>query len=139
LPDPYVLLLYRRVLTGPSPLLAQISFDVAVLERYLGRPGVTLKRSDSMGRLQKQGGWSLDFGIASPGGAIPLRGSPGPGGLGIEGPTVHLSLGDLLERLPPEEREHWVEHVAAPPLSQTYLKARLSPGACIDDGEVRDW
>jgi len=121
LPDPYVLLLYRRVLTGPSPLLAQISFDVAVLERYLGRPGVTLKRSDSMGRLQKQGGWSLDFGIAP------------------DGTAIHLSLGDLLERLPPEEREHWVEHVAAPPLSQTYLKARLSPGACIDDGEVRDW
>ncbi|MBI3952925.1 MAG: hypothetical protein HY330_00250 [Chloroflexi bacterium] len=114
-----VVLLYRRVLSGPSPLLAPVFLNAAVLERYRGRPGFSLVRTDTIGRLKREGAWSLDFGL-----------SPQEG-------VIHLSLGDLASRLPQEEREHWVEHIVAPPLSQNFTRVQLSPGLCIEDGEVR--
>ena len=74
-----------------------------------------------MGRIKREGGWTLDFGIAD------------------EDQTVHACLGDILGVLPESELEHWAEHVVTMPLSQNFLKMRLSPNSCIDDGEIRDW
>ena len=114
-------LLYRRVVSGQSPLLAPVFLNSAVLEKYRGRPGFSLMRSNTIGRLKREGSWSLDLGISPQNGII------------------HLSLGDLINRLPPEERDHWVSHIVTPPLSDSMTKAYLSPGGCIEDGDVRPW
>jgi hypothetical protein len=120
-PDPYVLIAARRLLVQGDSSWAQITFEVAVLERYRGRQGFNIIRTDTVGRVRKEGGWSLDFGI------------------GPRDASIHVSLGDLLSILPEEEREHWTQHVRQPEASHYYLQARLHPGSCIDDGEVRQW
>lgn len=117
---PYLMLLYRRAFTQQEPALVQVSFDLAVLDRYRGAPNYSLIRTNTAGRLSREGGWAIDVGIA-------------------EGErTIHASLHDLLFALPEEEREHWAQHVVALPMSRHFLQMRLAPG-CIDDGEVRDW
>jgi hypothetical protein len=118
---PYLRLLYRRALASQDPLPAQVSFDAAVLEKYRGQPGYSLIRSNTVGRVKREGGWSIDVGI------------------GEEGRTVHAALGDLMHNLPEPEREHWAQHAVALPMSQMYLQMRLSPGSCFDDGEIRLW
>lgn len=119
--DPSLLVLYRRALLAGEHDLVQISFDATVLDRYRGRPGFSIVRTDSAGRLKKEGAFAIDFGIA-PGDEL-----------------VHVCLGDLLSSLPEGEREHWVGYVATPPLSRVFLQMRLHPGSCIEDGEVRAW
>lgn len=119
-PNPYLIQIYRRVLQGQDPALLQISFDAAVIEKYRGAAGFSLDRTDTVGRIKREGGWALDVGIAD------------------KERTVHASFQDLLG-LPESERDHWAQHVVALPLSRTFLQMRLQPGACIDDGEVRDW
>ena len=119
--NPYLMQLYRRAFRTQDPALVQVSFDAAVIDKYRGIPGFELIRTDTVGRVKRQGGWAIDVGIAG------------------EGRTVHASLHDLLQALPEEEREHWAQHVVAPPLSEHFLQMRLAAGACIDDGEVRDW
>jgi hypothetical protein len=118
-PDPFLLLSYRRALTSGDAALLPVSFDAAVVDKYRGAPGYELIRTNTAGRIKRQGGWTLDVGIA-------------------EG-TVHATFGDLLLALPAEEREHWLQHVVALPMSRTFLQMRLSPAPCIDDGEVRPW
>jgi hypothetical protein len=101
--------------------LLQLSFNATVLDKYRGAPGFELIRTDTVGRISRQGGWTLDVGI-----------SPDEG-------YVHASLRDVLTGLPEEEREHWAPHLVTLPLSRTFLQMRLSPGSCIGDGDVRDW
>ena len=120
-PNPYLPLVYRRAFQQQDPALVQVSFDIAVLDKYRGVPAFSLIRSDTVGRVKREGGWSLDVGI------------------GNEGRTVHAALGDLLHKLPEPEREHWAQHVVSLPLSQHFLQMRLAAGACIDDGEARPW
>lgn len=120
-PNPYLSLVYRRAFQQQDPALVQISFDIAVLDKYRGAPGVSLIRTDTVGRIKREGGWSIDVGI------------------GEEGRTIHASLFDLMNALPVEERDHWALHTVALPLSERFLQMRLSPGSCIDDGEVRSW
>ena len=117
----YLRLLYRRAFAAQDPASAQVSFDAAVLKKYRGQSGFSLIRSATVGRVKREGGWSLDVGI------------------GDEGRTVHAALGDLIHKLPEPEREHWAQHAVAPPMSRMYLQMRLSPGSCFDDGEVRPW
>ena len=117
----YLRLLYQRVLATQDPASAQVSFDAAVLNKYRGQSGFSLIRSATVGRVKREGGWSLDVGI------------------GDEGRTVHAALGDLIHKLPEPEREHWAQHAVALPMSRMYLQMRLSPGSCFDDGEVRAW
>lgn len=120
-PNPYLLTIARRAFTSQDPSLLQISFDSTVLDRYRGAAGFELIRSNTVGRITKQGGWTLDVGIA-------------------EGEdTVHACLHDMLNALPENEREHWAQHIVSLPLSRTFLQMRLSPGSCIEDGEVRAW
>jgi hypothetical protein len=117
----YLRLLYRRAFASQDLLPAQVSFDAAVLEKYRGQAGYSLIRSNTVGRVKREGGWSIDVGI------------------GAEGSTVHAALGDVIHNLPEPEREHWAQHAVALPMSQMYLQMRLSPGSCFDDGEVRPW
>jgi hypothetical protein len=118
--NPYLALAYRRALTTQNPALVQVSFDSAVLEKYRA-PGYSLIRTNTVGRVTRQGGWTLDLGI------------------GEEGRTVHACVGDLLNNLPDAEREHWAQHVVSLPLSANFLAMRLQPNSCFDDGEVRPW
>jgi hypothetical protein len=117
----YLRLLYRRAFAAQDPASAQVSFDAAVLEKYRGQAGYSLIRSDTVGRLKREGGWSIDLGI------------------GGEGRTVHACLVDLMNALPEQERDHWAQHVVSLPLSERFLQMRVSPGSCFDDGEVRPW
>jgi hypothetical protein len=118
-PNPFLLLIARRAFASGDPALLQVSFDAAVLDKYRGAPGYELIRTDTVGRVKRAGGWTIDLGIA--------------------GGTVHACLQDLLHALPEEEREHWAQHVTALPMSRHFLQMRLTPSACIDDGEVRPW
>ena len=109
-----------RVLGGDLGA-AQVWFDQHVLDRYRGRPGWRVMRTNTVGRVRSPDGWSLDFGIAD----------------GDE--IVHTGLADLNQRLPAAERQHWAQHLVTPAVSRTFLTMRLAPGSCIDDGDLRDF
>jgi hypothetical protein len=110
----------RRALTAGDASLLHLHFDVAVLQRYRESSGFSIIRTDSAGRLRKEGGWAMDFGIAP------------------EEDSIHAQAGDLM-RLPEPERDHWAAFALTLPASRTFLSMRLAPGACYDDGEVRSW
>jgi hypothetical protein len=116
----YLRLVYRRALQRDDPSLIQIAFDAAVLDKYRGTEAFSIIRTDTVGRLKKQGGWTLDFGIA-PGDA-----------------AVHASWEALSNNLPESERDHWADH-ATGDVSEMFVKMQLAPAACHDDGEVRPW
>ncbi len=107
----------KKVLVQPD--LAQISFQVAVLEAYLNKAGVSVKRTETVGRV-KTATWSLDFGIAP------------------DEATIHVTLAHLLQKLPESERPHWLQHADQSRFSENFLKMQGSH-ACIDDGGLRDW
>lgn len=112
--------LLRRLLGRGETADLPVHFEASVLDRYRGAPGHSLIRTNTVGRLRKEGGWSIDLGI-----------SP-------DERLVHAFAADLL-RLPAEEREHWAAFAASLPASAMFLQMRLSPGSCHDDGEVRKW
>jgi hypothetical protein len=102
--------------------LLQVGFEQGVLDRYRGNAAFQVMRTDTVGRVRKQGGWSLDFGIA-PGDEV-----------------IHASWGALVTALPEDERAHWSGHTS--PLvgvSEMFLRMLLSPSSCFDDGELRSW
>jgi hypothetical protein len=110
----------RRALAGGDPDLLQLHFAAAVLDRYRESERYSVIRTDTVGRVRQQGGWSLDFGIAP------------------EEDAIHAAWSDL-QRLPEAEREHWAGHATLPPSSRMFLSMRLAPGSCFDDGDVRAW
>jgi hypothetical protein len=110
----------RRALAKADPAHLQVHFAVAVLNRYREGPGFSLIRTNTVGRLKKEGAWALDFGIEP------------------DETLIHAAFADLL-RLPESEREHWAFHAAILPASKMFLQMRLAPSACFDDGEVRPW
>ncbi len=118
--DVQAVALYLRVLGGDLGA-AHLWFDEHVLDRYRSQAGWRVMRTNTVGRLRSPEGWSLDFGIA------------GDDGL------LHTSARELSERLPAPERQHWAQHVVVPATSRNFLTMRLAAGACIDDGELRDW
>ena len=113
---------YKKVLKQPE--LAQVAFQVQVLEKYLESAGVpgsgaSVKRTNTVGRV-KTSSWSLDFGI-----------SP-------DEKSVHVTLRDLISKLPEAETAHWLDHVVSANFSENFLKMQGSH-ACIDDGGFRNW
>jgi hypothetical protein len=110
----------RRALASREPQKLQLHFQADVLDRYRELPGFSIVRTNTVGRVKKEGGWSLDFGIAG------------------EDALVHVSVGDLLA-LPEAECEHWSQYASALPSSKMFLQMRLSPASCFDDGELRKW
>ena len=117
----YPKVLYRRALAGRDPALLQLAFDAAVLDRYRDDAAFSVIRTNTAGRVKKQGGWSVDFGI------------------GEGETTVHASWTQVANNLPDGEREHWAAHAAGGALSENFLRMQLSPGSCFDDGDVRAW
>ena len=106
----------KKVLNAPE--LAQIAFDVAVLDAYLEKSDARVARTRTVGRV-KAATWSVDFGIAP------------------DEKTIHVTLGQLM-RMPERERETWLRHVSDDRFSENYLKMQGSH-ACIDDGNLRGW
>ena len=118
----FLKLVYRRALTSGDPALVQLSFDAAVIDRYREQAGFQVIRTNTAGRVRKQGGWSIDFGIADGDRA------------------VHCSWDALVHALPESERDHWAMHAMdSAPLSDNFLRMQMSPGSCFDDGDVRSW
>ena len=109
----------RAVNSGDAAALP-VHFRAAVLRHYLER-GAKILRSDTVGRLIQPGKAVIDFGI-------------------VEDDTViHLRFGDLVAVVPDAERDHWLDHLVSPPASRAYLQMTLQPGACHDDGPLREW
>lgn len=119
--DPQRSALYLRVLNGDLGA-THVWFDRRVLDRYRGQTGWRIIRTNSAGRIQSPGGWSLDFGIAGQGEDV-----------------IHATATDLTQRLPPAERQHWAQHVVTLPLSRNFVTMRMVAGTCVDDGDVREW
>jgi hypothetical protein len=118
----FLKVVYRKALSSDDPALLQLAFDAAVLDRYRGDAAYQVIRTDSAGRVRKQGGWSLDFGIAD------------------DDRIVHASWRALVDQLPAGEREHWAAHATvAAALSDNFVRMQLSPMSCFDDGDVRAW
>lgn len=120
--------LLRRVLASGDGKRLHLRFDAAVIDRYRSMPNVQLIRTRTVGRVNVPGRWSLDVGIA------PVDEQDEAAGV-----VVHATLGDLLERLPEEERDHWIAHLVPQPASVNFLQMKMSAGACIDDGEPAAW
>jgi hypothetical protein len=116
--------LLRRVLGSGDGRRLHVRFDAGVLDRYRSMAGAELIRTETVGRVGIRNRWSLDVGITEDASGAAL---------------LHATLGDLLERLPEEERDHWVSHLAADPASVNFLQMKMAAGACIDDGEPRPW
>ncbi len=131
----------RRVLRAGDGRALHLRFRAEVLDRYRSHPDAQLIRTATVGRISIPGSWSLDVGIAE------ARTDPtapaDPAAPPSEGPDasviLHTTLGDLLDRLPERERDHWVEHLLPAPASANFLQMRMAAGACIDDGEPRPW
>lgn len=114
----------RRVLNAGDGRALHIRFRAEVLERYREMPDARLIRTATVGRVSVPGSWSLDVGIAEEAGADPV---------------LHATLGDLIDRLPERERDHWIAHLLPQPASTNFFQMRMAAGACIDDGEPRAW
>ena len=110
----------RRALVGSEPGALHLHFEAAVLDRYRGATGFSVIRTNTVGRVKKEGGWALDFGIAP------------------DETLVHVQARDLMQ-LPQPEVEHWAERAVSLPASRSFLQMRLAPGSCYDDGDVRAW
>jgi len=123
----------RRVLRAGDGRALHLRFRAEVLDRYRDHPTAQLIRTATVGRISVPGSWSLDVGIAEP----PPEAPETPGA--PSAPILHATLGDLLDRLPERERDHWIEHLVPQPASVNFLQMRMAAGACIDDGEPRPW
>lgn len=117
--------LLRRMLASGDGLLQPLRFHAEVVAKYRDIEGAQVIRTRTVGRVAIRGRWLLDMGIVD--GASPADAE------------VQVTLGDLLQRLPEGEREHWIAHLVAEPVSANFLQIKLSSGACIDDGETAPW
>jgi hypothetical protein len=120
LANPQATALALRALSG-DPGVVHLWFTQDVLDRYRGRDGWRVMRTNTVGRIRSGEGWTLDFGIAD----------------GDQ--LIHTSASELSQRLPAPERQHWAQHVVTPATSRNFMTMRLAPGSCIDDGDLRDW
>lgn len=117
----FLKIVYRRAMTAGDPALLQLCFEAAVVDRYREDAAFQVIRTDTAGRIRKQGGWSIDFGIAE------------------DGAMIHASWGAISTALPESERAHWAAHATAQPLSENFLKMQMAPASCFDDGDIRSW
>jgi hypothetical protein len=117
----YLRLLHRRAFTTGDPSLIQLWFDATVIDRYRAQTDFQVIRTNTAGRVRKQGGWAIDCGIAD------------------DDRTLHCSW-SAIAALPDSEREHWAAHaIAVGGVSENFLRMQLSPGSCFDDGDLRTW
>lgn len=116
--------LLRRALASGDGLSLPLRFSADVVAKYRSIEGAQVIRTRTVGRVAIRGRWSLDMGIVDD--------APG-------GPEVQVTVGDLVQRLPERERDHWIAHLVAEPASENFLQMKMATNACIDDGETADW
>lgn len=121
--------LMRRALAAQDGARLHVRFAIAVVDRYRAQANAQVMRTRTVGRIAIPGRWTLDFGIVD---GVDGSDAAGPG-------EVHVPFVDLVERLPESEREHWIEHLVETPASAAFVQMRMTPSACIDDGETQDW
>ncbi|MDE2987477.1 MAG: hypothetical protein OXT70_05420 [Chloroflexota bacterium] len=109
----------RAVNSGDAHALP-VHFAASVLNRYIDG-GARILRTNTVGRLLQPGKAVIDFGIVD------------------EDAVIHLRFGDIGSLIPESERDHWLDHLVPPTASRPYLQMTLQPGACHDDGELREW
>jgi hypothetical protein len=119
--DLYRKIVHQKLLAEGDLNLVQVWFSADVLDKYRGSSAYSVVRTDTIGRLSRPRMWTLDFGIAG------------------DDTVIHTSLSDLMHKLPEDERGHWASHAVTLPFSLTFLKTRIAPGSCIDDGDLRSW
>ena len=81
----------RRALMPGDPAALQLHFEVPC-SSATASAGFSIIRTDTVGRVRKQGSWSLDFGI-----------SP-------DEDMIHVAWRSSCINLPEAEREHWAAH-----------------------------
>jgi len=113
------------MLASGDGLLQPLRFRADVVAKYRNIEGAQVIRTRTLGRVAIRGRWSLDMGIID---------STSPAET-----EVQVTFGDLLQRLPEAEWEHWIAHLVAEPVDANFLQIKLSSGACIDDGETVVW
>src|SRR5690349_2184170 len=86
----------RRALAANDATALQLHFDVAVLQRYREAGGFSIIRTNTVGRVKKEGGWAIDFGIAP------------------DETSVHVAFSEVA-RLPEDDRLHWASCALAGP------------------------
>ena len=111
----------ERALGEDKPGALPILFRSEVLAPYAQRGDCKILRTDTVGRLIRPGQPVLDFGIAN------------------DDAQIHIRYDDLQHLIPDRDRPHWLEHLAAPPVSASLLKMHQNPNACQDDGPLREW
>lgn len=119
--------LLRRALASGDGLLIPLRFRAEVVAKYRAVEGARVIRTRTVGRVALPGRWSLDMGIVD-GEGVPA-----------EDAEVQVTLGDLIQRLPESEREHWIAYLVTRPMSANFLQMRMAVNACIDDGETVPW
>ena len=119
--DLFLQSLYGNVLRSGSADQLQLFFHASVLDRYRQQSGYSILRSNTVGRVKRQGVWSIDFGISA------------------DDRIIHTSLRILHNQLPEEERPHWLSHAISLPVSTRFIQMQMSSGSCIEDGETRPW
>jgi hypothetical protein len=116
--------LLRRALAAGAPGRLHVRFRAEVVDRYRELASAEVMRTRSVGRIAVTGRWSLDLGIVEAKGVS----------------EVHVAFDDLVQRLPEEERDHWVAHAVEWPASTNFLMMSLAGGAaCLDDGDTVPW
>lgn len=118
--------LLRRALAARDGGRLHVRFAAAVVDRYREQASAQVMRTRTVGRIALPGRWTLDFGI--------VDGQDAAGAA-----EVHVPFQDLVERLPEGEWDHWIEHLLETPASAAFVQMRMTPSACIDDGETQDW
>lgn len=113
--------LFTDVFQGEQISKLQVFFLSGVLDKYRNNDGYKIIRTDTTGRLNKVGGWSLDFGIS-----------------GKDDCFIHTAVENLVHRVSKTEHEHWLSFLVSLPVSENYLKCLLRPG-CWEDGPIRKW
>lgn len=110
--DPEVALqrqVLSRALKAGDPGRLHLRFDAAVIQRYRELGGSQIVRTRTVGRVALPGRRSLDVSISA------------------DGSEVHLPVRDLLDRLPEDEWQHWVDHLIVVPFSATSRKCDRRP------------
>lgn len=59
-------------------------------------------------------------------------------GIAAEDTFIHMPIATALG-IPEGHRDHWLSHLVALPVGANFLRMAMNPGACIDDGETREW
>ena len=119
--SPYQRQLYTNIFTGKATEKVQLFFASSVLHKYRDKEDYRLIRTNSSGRISRQGSWNVDFGIS-----------------GDTEEYIHLPMESVVHRLPESERDHWLDHMVTLPVSKMFIRGLIRPG-CLDDGDIRSW